>query len=63
MKSLTRRNPKGEQRELQNHRRILVDLLGAGFSDKPDDFDFSVVSHDSCLLELVEAFKWATMHP
>lgn len=43
------------QPELQNHRRILVDLLGAGFSDKPDDFDYSVASHGVCLLELVEA--------
>ena len=27
------------QQALKNHRRILVDLLGAGYSDKPVDFD------------------------
>lgn len=45
------------QSELQNHRRILVDLLGAAFSDKPDDFDYTVSSHAACLLELVDALE------
>ena len=27
------------QRELEGHRRILVDLLGAGYSDKPENFE------------------------
>lgn len=33
------------QKELCNHRRILVDLLGAGYSDKPLDFEYSVSAH------------------
>jgi len=30
---------------LTRHRRILVDLIGSGFSDKPMDFDYSIESH------------------
>ena len=30
---------------LAGHRRILVDLVGSGFSDKPTDFDYSIESH------------------
>lgn len=33
------------QNTIINHRRILVDLLGAGYSDKPCDFDYQVSSH------------------
>lgn len=43
------------QPELQNHRRILVDLLGAGFSDKPDNFEYTAAAHAACLLELIDA--------
>lgn len=41
------------QEELSAHRRILVDLLGSGFSDRPDGFDYSVGSHAACLAEFV----------
>lgn len=41
------------QVELSGHRRILVDLLGSGFSDKPDDFGYTVGDHAACLMELV----------
>ena len=33
------------QAELVGHRRILIDLLGSGFSDKPDDFSYTVKDH------------------
>lgn len=39
---------------LAQHRRILVDLLGSGFSDKPAAFDYSIASHAATLAELVE---------
>ncbi len=42
------------QQELCNHRRILVDLLGAGFSDKPLDFDYSVSAHAEYIRDFIE---------
>lgn len=41
------------QPELSGHRCILVDLLGAGFSDKPEDIGYKVDDHAEYLLELV----------
>ena len=41
------------QNSLRNHRRIIVDLLGAGYSDKPDEFTYTVEDHASYLLEFV----------
>lgn len=38
---------------LKNHRRILVDLLGAGYSDKPKDFAYTVEDHAEYLLEFI----------
>lgn len=40
---------------LSNHRRILVDMTGAGFSDKPDDFAYSVEDQAVSLQELIGA--------
>ncbi len=42
------------QPQLNSHRRILVDLLGAGFSDKPEDFGYTADDHAETLAELVE---------
>ncbi|MFD2177172.1 alpha/beta fold hydrolase [Veronia pacifica] len=36
------------------HRRILVDLLGSGFSDKPEKFDYSIRSHAVYLEEFIK---------
>lgn len=41
------------QEELINHRKIIVDLLGSGFSDKPDDFEYSVRFHAEYLHEFI----------
>ncbi len=41
------------QGPLDSHRRILVDLLGAGYSDKPDDFGYTVEDHVQYLLEFI----------
>lgn len=38
---------------LSGHRRILVDLLGSGYSDKPADVDYSIAHHAASLLALV----------
>ena len=38
---------------LSRHRRIIVDLLGSGFSDKPEQFDYSINSHARYLEEFV----------
>ena len=43
------------QDALSGHRRILVDLLGCGFSDKPEDFSYSVPAHAAYLLDFIEA--------
>ena len=42
------------QAALAKHRRILVDLLGAGYSDRPQRFDYSVSSHAAYLKEFVD---------
>ncbi|CAK7029941.1 alpha/beta hydrolase [Fusobacterium varium] len=42
------------QESLRNHRCILVDLLGAGYSDKPLDFDYSVNSHAKYLNKFIK---------
>jgi len=42
------------QDALKNHRCILVDLLGAGYSDKPEDFGYSVGDHAEYLLEFID---------
>lgn len=42
---------------LSGHRRILVDLLGAGFSDKPDDFGYAAEDHAAYLLAFVESLN------
>jgi len=39
---------------LEKHRRILVDLLGAGYSDKPSGFDYNVSFHAAYLKSFVE---------
>lgn len=45
------------QPALRNHRCILVDLLGAGFSDKPEDFSYTVDAHADQVLALVKHLK------
>ena len=40
---------------LEQHRRILVDLLGSGFSDKPEHFDYSIDSHASYLDSFIQS--------
>ena len=39
---------------LAGHRRVLVDLLGCGYSDRPDDFGYRVSDHAAVLEELIE---------
>lgn len=41
------------QAALKNHRCVMVDLLGAGYSDKPDDFGYTVQEHAEYLKEFV----------
>lgn len=38
---------------LKKHRRIIVDLLGAGYSDKPEDFTYTVEGHAEYLVKLI----------
>ncbi|UTM59103.1 alpha/beta hydrolase [Photobacterium sp. CCB-ST2H9] len=38
---------------LVNHRRILVDLVGSGYSDKPEWFDYTIANHAKYLEELL----------
>lgn len=40
-------------KELADHRRILVDLLGSGFSDKPEDFGYSMKDHAGYLVDFI----------
>lgn len=45
------------QPEVSNHRRILIDLLGAGYSDKPRDFTYTIQEHANYLLDFVNELK------
>ncbi|CAM5373274.1 alpha/beta hydrolase [Streptomyces spiroverticillatus] len=40
---------------LAGRRSLLVDLLGFGVSDRPDDFDYSLEAHAGALARLLEA--------
>ncbi|MNJ36635.1 Haloalkane dehalogenase [compost metagenome] len=42
------------QEQLTGHRRILIDLLGSGFSDKPEDFSYTIQDHANYLLSFIE---------
>lgn len=42
------------RKEFSNHRRILIDLLGAGYSDKPIAFTYNVKNHAKYLSEFLE---------
>ncbi|WED25229.1 alpha/beta hydrolase [Vibrio sp. DW001] len=39
--------------KLNNHRRVLVDLLGSGFSDKPNSFSYEISAHAEYLKEFL----------
>lgn len=39
---------------LRHHRRILVDLLGSGFSDKPENFGYSIAEHAQYLGDFLD---------
>ncbi|POB11393.1 alpha/beta fold hydrolase [Sulfobacillus sp. hq2] len=43
------------QSQLAHHRRILVDLLGSGFSDKPNDFGYTISDHAEYLVDFVSS--------
>jgi pimeloyl-ACP methyl ester carboxylesterase len=43
------------QPALRGRRAMLIDLLGAGYSDKPLDFDYSVEQHAAYLNEMLRA--------
>jgi len=45
------------QPALADRRRILVDLVGSGFSDKPRDFGYTVSDHAACLEALVSSLN------
>ena len=48
------------QPQLCKKRRILVDLLGTGFSDKPDDFAYTVEDHAAYLAQFVTSLGLAS---
>lgn len=41
-------------KDLSRHRCILIDLLGSGYSDKPNGFDYSVSSHAIYLKQFIK---------
>jgi len=45
------------QDSLKNHRCILVDLLGAGYSDKPNEFTYTVEDHARYLQEFISSLN------
>ncbi|EES48957.1 alpha/beta hydrolase [Clostridium botulinum] len=45
------------QTDLIEHRRILIDLIGSGFSDKPDNYLYTVKEHANYLYNFVQDLK------
>lgn len=45
------------QTDLIEHRRLLIDLLGSGFSDKPEEFLYTVKAHANYLYNFVKDLK------
>lgn len=45
------------QKDLIEHRRILIDLLGSGFSDKPDNHLYTIKDHVSYLYNFIKDLK------
>lgn len=45
------------QPALAGRRALLIDLLGAGYSDHPPDFDYSVESHANYLNEMLRSLE------
>lgn len=45
------------QDSLKNHRRIVVDLLGTGYSDKPLGFNYTVEEHARYLFDFVKSLN------
>jgi pimeloyl-ACP methyl ester carboxylesterase len=45
------------QTDLIEHRRMLIDLLGSGFSDKPDNYLYTVKEHAYYLYNFVQDLK------
>ncbi|TLN10039.1 alpha/beta hydrolase [bacterium] len=39
--------------QLTGRNSILIDLLGSGFSDRPQDFSYSIEDHAKCVLDLL----------
>ena len=46
---------------LKNHRCILIDLLGAGYSDKSERFDYRISSHVVYLKDFIESLNLANL--
>ncbi|MDW6094485.1 alpha/beta hydrolase [Vibrio rhizosphaerae] len=44
-------------RSLSNHRRILIDLIGSGYSDKPELFDYTIANHADCIKKLLNHLR------
>ncbi|EJO5349555.1 alpha/beta hydrolase [Clostridium botulinum] len=45
------------QVDLIEHRRILIDLIGSGFSDKPDNYLYTVKEHANYLYNFVQDLR------
>ncbi|HPH96136.1 MAG TPA: alpha/beta hydrolase [Anaerolineaceae bacterium] len=45
-------------KDLAGYRRILVDLLGSGFSDKPDGFDYTMSGHAEYLADFIASLSF-----
>lgn len=42
---------------LRGRRMLLIDLLGSGFSDRPEAFGYTIVDHARCIVALVDALE------
>lgn len=54
--------PVAVQPVLRSKRSLLVDLLGYGYSDRPDDFDYTIQSHARTVLSLLDGLGVKSCH-
>ena len=49
--------------QLQQRRRILIDLLGSGYSDRPTRFPYTVQAHATSVSGLIRHLGLPAVHP
>lgn len=54
--------PVAVEPKLSNHRSLVLDFLGYGYSDRPEEFDYTVDSHARTVISLLEELEIQSCH-